>query len=173
MGLSTLNSNLVLPYINLDRFTVYGMEFMACAKWGLFSTTLGYTLTKEKYTAKGESQQGAAAYLPTRPHAITWTGQWEKEFSDRYSFSFALNGRFLSAVDASEYVDYYDISKGMVTVNYPAYTLWKLSMVNRLYKKVRLTLALDNLFNYRPSHYYLNAPATDGTNFMLGIGVDL
>ncbi len=171
--LSTLNSNLVLPYINLDRFTVYGMEFMACAKWGLFSTTLGYTLTKEKYTAKGESQQGAAAYLPTRPHAITWTGQWEKEFSDSYSLSFALNGRFLSAVDASEYVDYYDISKGMVTVNYPAYTLWKLSMVNRLYKKVRLTLALDNLFNYRPSHYYLNAPATDGTNFMLGIGVDL
>ena len=85
----------------------------------------------------------------------------------------ALHGRYLSGVDNHEYVDYYDISRGTQTVHYPAYTLWKLSTSHRLGKALSITLALDNLFNYRPDYYYLNSPVTDGTNFQLGLSLDI
>ena len=72
-----------------------------------------------------------------------------------------------------EYADYYDISKGMQQVDYPAYTLWRLSTAHRIGKAVKLTLAVDNLFNYSPRYYYLNAPVTDGINLQAGISVDV
>ena len=39
--------------------------------------------------------------------------------------------------------------------------------------RYKLTLALDNLFNYKPKYYYLNAPLTDGANFMVGLSINL
>lgn len=38
---------------------------------------------------------------------------------------------------------------------------------------VKLTVTVDNIFNYRPDYYYLNAPRTDGTNVMVGLSVDI
>ena len=71
-----------------------------------------------------------------------------------------------------EYRDYYDISKGTVTVDYPAYTLWKLQVVQQFGKYVKLTLAVDNLLNYKPDYYYLNCPLTDGASFLAGVSFD-
>ena len=51
--------------------------------------------------------------------------------------------------------------------------MWKLSLVQRIGKAVKLTTALDNLFNYRPKYYYLNSPVTDGINFQIGLSVDI
>ena len=72
-----------------------------------------------------------------------------------------------------EYKNYYDISEGMTTVSYPAYTIWKLSLVQRVGRLLKISMALDNLFNYRPKYYYLNAPLTDGINLQVGLSVDL
>lgn len=58
-------------------------------------------------------------------------------------------------------------------VEYPAYTMWKLSLTQRVGKAVSIITALDNLFNYRPKHYYLNAPLTDGITFQVGVAVDI
>ena len=98
---------------------------------------------------------------------------WEKDFSKKYSLTLSVNGRLLSGVDNVEYKDYYDISAGTVTVSYPAYTLWKLSVSQLLLGKIRLTLALDNVFNYKPKYYYLNCPLTDGINFQAGLSFDI
>ncbi len=80
--------------------------------------------------------------------------------------------RALSGVKNVEYRDYYDISKGTVTVDYPAYTLWKLQVVQQFGKYVKLTLAVDNLLNYKPDYYYLNCPLTDGASFLAGVSFD-
>ena len=156
----------ILPYVNLSHYSVYGAELLACAQWGIMNMTLGYAYTNDN--ANGNNQ-----YLPARPHSLTWQCTLDKRISDDYRVSATLSGRFLSAVSASEYVDYYDISKGMVSVRYPAYSLWKLSLVQTFWQKAKLTLTLDNLFNYKPRYYYMNAPITDGTNFMLGLSVEL
>ena len=42
-----------------------------------------------------------------------------------------------------------------------------------LWQRLKLTVTLDNLLNYKPKYYYLNAPITDGTNLKVGIGIDL
>lgn len=90
-----------------------------------------------------------------------------------YSLTASLSGRALSGVRNSEYRDYYDISAGTVTVSYPPYTLWKVSVSQNFGKYFKLTLAVDNVFNYKPRYYYLNCPLTDGANFLAGLSVDL
>lgn len=72
-----------------------------------------------------------------------------------------------------EYKDYYDVTKGTVPVAYPAYTIWKLSIVQRLGDAIKLNAALDNLFGYKPKYYYLNSPITDGINVQVGISIDI
>ena len=64
-------------------------------------------------------------------------------------------------------------SEGTLTVSYPAYTIWKLSLVQRIGKAVKVTAALDNLFGYKPKYYYLNSPITDGVNLQVGLSVDI
>ena len=61
----------------------------------------------------------------------------------------------------------------MVNVSYPAYTIWKLSLVQCFGPAVKVTAALDNLFNYRPQYYYLNCPLTDGIALQVGLSVDV
>ena len=70
-----------------------------------------------------------------------------------------------------EYADYYDISKGMQQVDYPAYTLWRLSTAHRIGKAV-LGTSIE-ILDDRPRYYYLNAPVTDGINLQAGISVDV
>ena len=72
-----------------------------------------------------------------------------------------------------EYKNYYNVSEGTLTVSYPAYTIWKLSLVQRIGKAVKVTAALDNLFGYKPKYYYLNSPITDGVNLQVGLSVDI
>ena len=58
-------------------------------------------------------------------------------------------------------------------MSYPSYTIWKLSLVQRIGKAVKVTAALDNLFGYKPKYYYLNSPITDGVNLQVGLSVDI
>ena len=46
-------------------------------------------------------------------------------------------------------------------------------VVGHLWSRIKLSVAIDNLLNYKPDYYYLNAPITDGTNVMIGLGVEL
>ena len=162
----------VLPYLNLDRYSVYGAEATLQARWkGGFSARLCYAFTKEHLPRDKEGNSVNNQYLPARPHSLTARFDWDKQFTRRYALSASVSGRFLSAVTNTEYIDYYDISRGTATVRYPAYTIWKLAVVQRIGTVVKITLALDNIFNYRPRHYYLNAPVTDGINFQAGVAL--
>lgn len=87
-------------------------------------------------------------------------------------FNVALNGRFLSKVNTEEYTSntsYEETEK----VTYPAYTMWKLTLSQKVWKGVDMTLAVDNLFNYVPFRYYNNSPATKGTTFSAGLSLDI
>lgn len=153
---------------------MWGGEVNLNARWsnGL-SAHLVYALTKEQTPADREGNIVANQYIPARQHSLTAKIGWEKRFSSFYSVSTYFSGRVLSGVKNVEYRNYYDISEGTVEVNYPAYTIWKLSMVHNLSKHIRLSLAVDNIFNYKPKYYYLNCPLTDGANFMAGIAVEI
>lgn len=163
-----------LPYLNLDDYSVSGGEATAQARWpnGL-TARLSYAYTHERLPKGKNSNAVNNQYIPARKHSMTGHIDWDRQFSTAYGLNIGLDGRFLSAVDNQEFVDYYDISKGIRTIHYPAYALFKLSLVQRIGKAVKASVILDNLFNYKPEYYYLNCPLTDGTNLMVGLSVDV
>lgn len=163
-----------LPYANLDRYNVYGMEAGVQGRWpcGL-SVRLTYAYTKEDLPKNNDGQTINNQYIPARRHSLNVRMDYERQFSDCYGFSAGISGRVFSGTENMEYKNYYDISEGMTTVSYPAYTIWKLSLVQRVGRLLKISMALDNLFNYRPKYYYLNAPLTDGINLQVGLSVDL
>jgi len=163
-----------LPYINLVDYSVVGAGLTALARWSNGITArLAYAFTDEHLPKDSRGQQVNSQYIPARKHSLTAHADWEHRFASWYSLNIGLDGRILSSVDNSEYVDYYDISKGLNTIHYPAYSIWKLSMAHRVGKAVKLTVALDNLFDYKPKYYYLNCPLTDGINLQVGASVDI
>ena len=167
-----LAKNLYLSYTNLDTYSVYGTDLTARYRWDIVSAKVGYAFTKERLP-KSNGNTINNQYIPARPHALNWEVAVDKTFSSDYSLSATLSGRFLSSVDNEEYRNYYDLSQGTTTIHYPAYSLWKLMVVGHLWSRIKLSVAIDNLLNYKPDYYYLNAPITDGTNVMIGLGVEL
>ena len=165
---------LYLNYVNLHRYEVAGAEVSIHGRWtnGL-SAKVSYAFTDEHIAKDKDGNTANNQYIPARKHTLTTRVDWGKTFSKDFTFNVALNGRYLSGVDNVEYKDYYNIDAGTVRVHYPAYTMWKLSTSFQITKWVKVDLALDNLFNYKPKYYYLNCPLTDGVNFMAGVSVEL
>lgn len=167
-------SQLYLDYINLENYSVYGIEATMQARWnGGWGARLSYAFTKETLPNDADGNTINNQYIPAREHSLTARFEWDRQLNRHYGLNVVLHGRLLSSVDNVEYVDYYDISRGTQYVKYPAYTIWKLSTSHRIGNAVTLTLAVDNVFNYRPEYYYLNAPITDGANLQIGLSIDV
>lgn len=163
-----------LPYTNLDGYSVYGGEIGVQARWDNgMSARFTYAYTKEELPTDKQGNAVNNQYIPARRHSLNVRYDYDRQFSARYGISAGISGRLLSGTENEEYRNYYDVSQGTVRVSYPAYTMWKLSLVQRIGKVVKLTTALDNLLNYRPKYYYLNSPVTDGINFQIGLSVDI
>ena len=163
-----------LPYSNLDDYSVCGGEVGAQAKWnnGL-GVRITYAYTKEQLAKDKDGNSINNQYIPAREHALNLRMDYDRQISSNYGLNIGLQGRVLSGVENVEYKDYYDVSKGTISVEYPAYTLWKLSLVQRFGKAVKVNAALDNLFGYKPKFYYLNSPITDGVTFQIGVSIDI
>ena len=163
-----------LPYSNLDDYSVCGGEVGAQAKWnnGL-GARITYAYTKEQLAKDKDGNSINNQYIPAREHALNVRMDYDRQISSNYGLNIGLQGRVLSGVENVEYKDYYDVSKGTISVEYPAYTLWKLSLVQRIGKAVKVNAALDNLFGYKPKYYYLNSPITDGVTFQIGVFIDI
>lgn len=168
------DKQLYLNYINLEDYSVYGAEITAKANWSNgFTAKVSYAYTHEELPKNKDGNIINNQYIPARAHTLTARINWDRQLSRNYGINIGLNGKVLSNVTNKEFVDYYDISKGTNSVDYPAYSLWKLNIVQRFGKKMKLTCALDNILNYKPKYYYLNSPLTDGINLMVGAVMDL
>ena len=163
-----------LPYANLADYHVCGVEAGLQARWdnGL-SARVTYAYTQEQLPKDKDGNTINNQYIPARAHAVNMRVDYDRQISKNYGLAVGLNGRVLSGVENVEYKNYYDVSEGTLTVSYPAYTIWKLSLVQRLGKAVKVNMAIDNLFDYKPKYYYLNCPLTDGMTFQVGVSVDI
>ncbi|MGN1375689.1 MAG: TonB-dependent receptor plug domain-containing protein [Prevotella sp.] len=163
-----------LPYSNLDNYKVYGMEVGVQSRWDCgLSGRITYAYTKENLPENKDGQNVNNQYIPAREHVMNVRLDYERRFTRSYGIGVGLSGRVLSNVKNMEYKNYYDISEGMITVSYPAYSIWKLSFIQNIGKAVKVNIAFDNILNYKPDYYYLNSPLTDGINFQAGISVSL
>ena len=163
-----------LPYANLDDYNVCGGEIGVQAKWDNgFGARLTYAYTKEQMARDKDGNAINNQYIPAREHAFNARLDYDCQLTKQYGLNIGLQGRVLSGVENVEYKNYYDVSQGTITVEYPAYTIWKLSFVQRIGKAVKVNAALDNLFGYKPKYYYLNSPITDGITFQIGLSIEM
>lgn len=95
-----------------------------------------------------------------RPHSATWRLDYEHQFGKVYRLYAGLSGRYLSNPDTKLESD-------------GAYSLWKLTIEQQVWKGVSLNIIVDNLFNYRPKTYYWNSAPTDGTSWSVGLSLDI
>ena len=176
---SSLGTTRWMPYVNVKRYNSLSLDLSLQKHWSQgISAMLAYAFIHEDAVKDADGNEMNGQYLPARPHSVTANIDWDKQFSKNYGLNIAINGRFMSAVDNTEYVDYTttDPTTGKLlrtNVHYGAYTLWQLIVTQRIYKAFKLSVTLDNIFNYKPTYHYFNSPFTDGTTIQAGLSIDL
>ncbi|MDE6445739.1 MAG: TonB-dependent receptor [Alistipes sp.] len=155
-----------MQYVNMAALQVAGAEANAAVKYPCgIGMRLSYVYTYE-HIRKGQPLTSS-----TRPHTATARIEYGRDWK-RYGFNLALSGRWLSRVETDEYTSAASYEE-TERVRYPGYTMWKLTLSQRIARGIDLTAAVDNLFNYVPSYYYNNSPATLGTTLSVGLSVDI
>ena len=153
-------------YTNMAPLQVAGVDlnFSAAYDFGL-KYRVSYTFTHEHI------EKGQPLTSSTRPHSATVKIEYGKDWRT-YGFDIALTGRLMSAVTTDVYTSLTDYTQ-TEEQTYPGYTMWKLSIVQRIWHGIKLNLIVDNLFNYIPDYYYSNSPATIGTTLSAGLSLDI
>lgn len=159
-----------MVYMNMGSLQlVSGIDANAAASWdnGL-EASVSYVYTHEAF------RRGEAGLSVTRPHAATVRIAYHRKWKN-FGFTCALSGRILSAVNSMEFNNASGEGALLdtVSVSYPAYTIWKLSVNQHFWNGLTLNVSIDNLFNYIPDYYYSNSPFTTGTACMVGLSADI
>ena len=155
-----------MVYDNMSPLTISGLDCSASAHWDCgFKVRVSYVYTNVDY------HRGGLRVSSTRPHTATARLEYGKKWSN-YGFNLALTGRVLSPVTCDEYTSLTDLTQTQ-RVTYPGYTLWKLTLLQHIWRGIDVSAAVDNIFNYVPEYYYSNSPATTGTTFSVGLSVDV
>ncbi|MCC8117658.1 MAG: TonB-dependent receptor [Bacteroidales bacterium] len=154
-------------YINIKSMRVFGIDATVRARWlcGI-SGQVSYNYTHEESVGGTINQ-----YCPARPHAINTRWSYTHAWHRNYETEFVVSGRFLSRVSYQSMHMYAPFEP--YTVTNPAYTLWKVQLSQLIMERVRLTVAVDNIFNYAPGVYSYNAPVTLGANLMIGLSLSI
>ncbi|MDD6314885.1 MAG: TonB-dependent receptor [Porphyromonadaceae bacterium] len=96
-----------------------------------------------------------------RPHSATWRLDYERRLGASYRLLYAaLSGRYLGKPESRYPTD-------------GAYSIWKLTLQQSLWRGIAVNFTVDNLFNYRPKIYYWNSAMTTGTTWSIGISIPL
>lgn len=153
-------------YTNMSRLHVSGIDANTSGKYPCgISWKLSYAYTHE-HIKKGEPMLSS-----TRPHSATARIAYDKDWKI-YSLGIALSGRYLSRMTTDVYTRA-NAFEQTEKQSYPGYSIWKISVFQRIFKGANLTFTVDNIFNYRPNYYYSNSPTTTGTTCSIGLSLDI
>ncbi|MEE1085465.1 MAG: TonB-dependent receptor [Paludibacteraceae bacterium] len=143
-------------YWNEDGVQVWGLDFSSQYRLDM---GLGF---RYNYSFLHESGNVIdSQFTQPRSHTMTWRTDYDHTFTKNYAISVVLSGRHLGKPQSGRK----DVDQG--------YTLWKLMLQQHIHKGVHLNFAVDNLFNYKPKAYYYCSPMTTGSNFSVGLSLDI
>lgn len=142
-------------YCNEAGVQVAGLDFSARyrMKMGL-GISLNYNFL-HTMGRKFDSQ-----FSQPRPHSATWRLDYDRRFGKYYKLYVALSGRFLSKPDSRLPSD-------------GAYSLWKFTLQQQVWRGVDINFVVDNIFNYRPKIYYWNSAPTTGISLVAGVSLNI
>lgn len=143
-------------YWNEDGVQVWGLDFSSQYRLDM---GLGF---RYNYSFLHESGNVIdSQFTQPRSHTMTWRTDYDHTFTKNYAISVVLSGRHLGKPQSGRK----DVDQG--------YTLWKLMLQQHIHRGVHLNFAVDNLFNYKPKAYYYCSPMTTGSNFSVGLSLDI
>lgn len=99
-------------------------------------------------------------FTQPRPHSATWRIDYDKQLCSFYKFYASLSGRYLSNPESDYETD-------------RAYSLWKFTLQQRVWKGIDVNFAIDNLLNYKPKIYYWNSAPTTGRTWSIGVSLNI
>lgn len=94
-----------------------------------------------------------------RPHSATWRMDYDHRFSKSYKLYAAISGRYLGKPESRYETD-------------GAYSLWKLTLQQSVWRGIEIAFAVDNILNYKPKIYYWNSAPTTGTTWSIGVSLN-
>lgn len=142
-------------YVNEDGVKVMGVDVNARYRT-LFG--LGASASYSFLHTVGRSID--SQFTQPRPHSATWRLDYERQFCKNYRLYASISGRYLSKPESDYETD-------------GAYSLWKFTLRQQVWKGVSVNFIVDNIFNYRPKVYYWNSAPTTGTTWSLGLSLEL
>lgn len=142
-------------YCNENGVRVSGVDFSA-RYWAAcgFGLLLNYN-----YLHTGGATVDSQFSQP-RPHSLTWRLDYEKRLCSVYKLYAGISGRYLAKPVSAYATD-------------GAYSLWKFTLQQEIWRGVNLNFVIDNLFNYKPKVYYWNSAPTTGRTWSIGLALNV
>lgn len=142
-------------YCNENGVRVTGLDFSARYRAGM---GLGLQFNYNYIHTGGNTVD--SQFSNPRPHSMTWKLDYDKRLCSVYKLYAGISGRYLAKPESQ-----YDTDG--------AYSLWKFTLQQEVWKGINVNFMIDNLFNYKPNVYYWNSPATTGRTYSIGLSLDV
>lgn len=99
-------------------------------------------------------------FAQPRPHSATWRLEYDRQICGNYGIYAGISGRYLSKPVSKYETD-------------GAYSLWKFTLQQRIWRGININLTIDNLLNYKPEVYYWNSAPTTGRSWSVGVSLNV
>lgn len=99
-------------------------------------------------------------FAQPRPHSATWRVEYDRQICSAYHIYASLSGRYLSKPQSRYETD-------------GAYSLWKFTLQQRVWRGINVNFVIDNLLNYKPKIYYWNSAPTTGRTWTVGLSFSI
>lgn len=142
-------------YTNEDGVKVGGIDVTAryCTVSGL-----GASVSYNYLHTAGSTVD--SQFAQPRPHSATWRVDYDRQICSGYHIYAALSGRYLSKPQSRYETD-------------GAYSLWKFTLQQRVWRGINVNFVIDNLLNYKPKIYYWNSAPTTGRTWTVGLSFSI
>lgn len=142
-------------YCNEDGVKVAGIDISARYR---LQMGLGMTLNYNYLHTMGRTVD--SQFSNPRPHSMTWRLDYERRLCSAYKFYAGISGRYLAKPESK-----YDTDN--------AYSVWKFTLQQEVWRGINVNFTIDNLLNYRPKVYYWNSLPTLGRTWSIGVSLDI
>lgn len=142
-------------YANENGVKVTGADFTARYR---MTSGIGASLSYNYLHVANRSLD--SQFSQPRPHSATWRIDYDRQLCSGYRIYAGLSGRYLSKASSR-----YDTDG--------AYSLWKFTLQQRIWRGINVNFVIDNLLNYKPNIYYWNSAPTNGRTWSVGLSIDV
>ncbi|MBO5455789.1 MAG: TonB-dependent receptor [Muribaculaceae bacterium] len=142
-------------YCNEDGVKVAGLDFNVRYRTVM---GLGASLSYNYLHVGGRTVD--SQFTQPRTHSATWKIDYDKQICSVYKLYAGISGRYLSKPESRYETD-------------NAYSLWKFTLQQRVWRCININFVIDNLLNYKPKVYYWNSAPTTGRTWSIGLSLDV